>query len=544
MMNQYLIYLKSTLICLFAISMLVSCKSENDKPVKQKQKLFTYSQVAPATSLDPAFAKNMANIWPVNQLFNGLVQLDDNLNVKPAIAKSWKISEDGKTYTFQLRDDVVFHDSEAFPDGKGRKVVADDIKYSLNRILDPAVASPGLWIFKNRLAKDPFVVAGPSTFILKLAKPFRPMLGILTMQYCSVVPKEAVDKYKKTFDRNPVGTGPFTFVNWVDNQAILLKKNPQYFEKDGANQLPYMDGVRINFLGDRNTSYLEFMKGKQEMLSGLEASIVNELLTPEGELLDKHTNKINFEKSPFLNMEYLGINLDYKGNTPLKNKKVRQALNYGIDRATMMRSLRNNVGKPANAGFIPAGLPSHNPAKVVGYSYNPKKARRLLAEAGFPNGKGLPKITLLTNPNYKDISTYLTKQWKEIGVDVEIDVKQSGVMREMVVKGNAPFFRASWIADYPDGENFLTLFYGKNPTPPNYTRFNNVKYNELYERALAENDDNKRFALYHQMERLIIDEAPVIFLFYDETARFSQKSISGFSNNAINLLSVKRLKFD
>jgi len=535
--------LKPIFVIPIVILLLFSCKSDK-KSTDQKQKLFTYSQVAPATSLDPAFAKNMANIWPVNQIFNGLVQLDDNLNVKPAIAKSWQISEDGKTYTFKLRDDVFFHDSEAFPQGKGRKVTAEDVKYSLNRILDPTVSSPGLWIFKDRLAAAPFTVKDPNTFVLKLAKPFRPMLGILTMQYCSVVPKEAITKYKKEFDRNPVGTGPFTFVNWVDNQAILLKKNPNYFEKDGTQQLPYMDGIRINFLGDRNTSYLEFMKGKQQMLSGLEASIVNELLTADGELLEKHKDKINFQKSPFLNMEYLGINLDFKGDTPLKNKKVRQALNYGIDRAKMMRSLRNNVGKPATAGFIPVGLPSHSPDKVKGYTYNPEKARRLLAEAGFPNGKGMPKIQLLTNPNYKDISTYLTKQWKEIGVDVEIDVKQSGVAREMVVKGNAPFFRASWIADYPDGENFLTLFYGKNPTPPNYTRFNNVKYNELYELALAENNDQKRYALYHQMEQLIIDEAPVIFLFYDETARFSQKSISGYSNNAINLLSVKRLKID
>ncbi len=529
-------------LILVAVSIfMVGCKSDS---AATKKSVFTYNQPNQVTSLDPAFARNMSNIWSVDHIFNGLVQLDEDLNIQPAIAKRWEISEDGKAYLFHLRSDVYFQDHEVFPNGKGRKVVAEDFKYSLGRITDPAVGSPGSWIFKDKLVMPhSFTALNDTLFVIRLQQPFRPMLGILTMQYCSVVPYEAVEKYGKDFGRNPVGTGPFKCVKWLDKQALVLLKNDNYFEKEKGAALPYLNGVRVNFMGDRNTGYLEFMKGNLDFISGLESSFVNELLTKEGALQEKHKPTIDFHKAPFLNTEYLGINLEFEGETPLKKKKVRQALNYAIDREKMLRNLRNNVGQPANAGFIPRGLPSHNPIKVKGYSYNPQKARTLLEEAGYPNGKGLPVIKLFTNNDYKDICTYLTKQWEEIGVQTEIELMQSAVLRDLMVKGKAPLFRASWIADYPDGESFLTVFYSKNPAPPNYTRFNNVKYDELYEQALAENDNTKRYDLYHQMERILIEEAPVVFLFYDETARFSKKQVSGFNNNAINLLSVKRLKF-
>jgi len=188
--------------------------------------VFHYNQINPINSLDPAFAKSQNNIWATRHIFDGLVQLDENLNVIPSIAKSWKLSEDGLTYTFNLRDDVFFHANECFKN-KTRKVVAADFKYSLERLIDEEVNSPGSWLFTGKINEEnPFEAINDTTFQIRLKEPFRPFLGILTMQYCSVVPYEAIEFYKKQFFSNPVGTGPFYFKRWIENQAeyrILLR---------------------------------------------------------------------------------------------------------------------------------------------------------------------------------------------------------------------------------------------------------------------------------------------------------------------------------
>jgi peptide/nickel transport system substrate-binding protein len=199
-----------------------------------------------------------------------------------------------------------------------------------------------------------------------------------------------------------------------------------------------------------------------------------------------------------------------------------------------MRSLRNNVGIPAHAGFIPSGLPSHNEDKVTGYSYDPRKARSLLDSCSYQG----EEIVITTNNDYLDICTFVASQWESVGINCRIDLKESAVLRDGMRKSNIPLFRASWIADYPDGESFLCMFYSKNPAPPNYTRFNSMTFDRLYEQALQESNTEKRMDLYQQMDRIIVEEAPVVFLFYDESAVFYSKDIQGFRNNGLNLLNI------
>jgi oligopeptide transport system substrate-binding protein len=517
---------------------------QNPTITSEIRKAFRYNQHNAITSLDPAFAKSQNNIWAVDCLFNGLVQLDDSLILRPSIAKSWEISEDAKTYTFRLRNDVFFHNNAVFEGEKGRKVLANDVKYSFERLIDSKLSSPGSWIFKDRVVLDSaFSAPNDSTFVLRLMQPFQPMLQILTMQYASIVPKEAIDKYGREFRNHPVGTGPFMFKIWAENQALVVVKNPNYFERDALGvQLPYLDAVKTSFISDRKTAFLEFKKGNLDYFFGLESSYINELLTSDGELLPDLQSKFNFYKNPYLNTEYLGIKLDEKVASPLQLRKIRQALNCGFDRDKMLKTLRNNVGKPANSGFTPRGLPSFDDQTVAGYQYDPEKAKRLLKEAGFPNGKNIPEITLLCDQTYLDLCTFITRQWEDLGIRVKVEVSEIATLRERMRNGKASFFRASWIADYPDAESFLTCFYGKNTPPPNYTGFKKEKFDQLYEQSLSETDVEKRYYLYHEMDKIIIDEAPVVFLFYDETAQFSSKNISGLSKNAINLLSLKRVK--
>ena len=514
---------------------------------KEDKIIFHYNETTGIASIDPAFAKNQSIMWAIHQLYNTLVEVDSNLNIIPSLAKRWEISEDKKTYTFFLRQDVFFHDDECFKGSKGRAMVADDVMYSLRRIIAKDVASPGSWIFKEDVISG-FSVVNDSTFQIKLLKPYNPILGILSMQYCSVVPKEAIEKYGADFRRHAVGTGPFQFVAWEEGQAMVLKKNPAYFERDEqGKRLPYLDGIKISFYDSKATEFLLFRQRKLEFINDIDASFKDEVLTKRGVLRKDWEGKILLHTSPYLNIEYFGILVDENNpvmkGSPLRLQKVRQAINYGFDRRKMVLYLRNSLGIPATSGFVPAGLPSFDSTVVKGYEYNPQLARKLMEEAGV-NSSNSPAIKLLTIPIYSDIASYIARQLEEIGLNVQVDVVQKSLLLEMTSNSKALFFRGSWIADYPDAENYLSVFYSKNPAPPNYTRYNNPEFDDLFEKAIAETNDSVRYELYKKADRVMIKDAPVVPLWYDVAVHLVQTNVSGFHANALNLLELRRTKIE
>ena len=524
-------------LLIFIVCVLISCNQRN-KQFDDSQ-VFRYNEHSNITSLDPAFSKDQRNIWAVNQLFNGLVQLDDSLHVKPDIAKRWEISNDGVEYTFFLRDDVYFHKHEQFGETKTRKVIAQDFTYSFNRLLDDNVASPGRWVLQNVKA---FEALNDSVFQIQLNKPFPPFLGLLSMKYCSVVPKEIVSFYGKEFRSNPIGTGPFKFKLWVENTKLVLRKNNNYFEKDAkGNQLPYLEAVAITFLPDKQSEFLQFVQGNLDFMKSLDASYKDEILSTSGSLVDSYKDKINMQKASYLNTEYLGFFLEGKDDDPVQSKLIRQAMNYGFDRRKMMTFLRNNIGTPANHGFIPKGLPSFNAQD--GYNYSPEKAKSLVKEYKTNTGKSEVNITITTNSSYLDLCEFIQRELQNIGLTVNVNVIPPSTLRQGKANGKLSIFRASWIADYPDAENYLSLFYSKNFTPngPNYTHFSNSTYDTLYEESISEVDNLKRYKLYQKMDSILINEAPVIPLYYDEVVRFSQKNVKGLGVNPIDMLSLKRV---
>lgn len=523
-------------LLLLVCALAAACGGKKD----DKRTVFRYNETTGIASLDPAFAKNQSVIWPVHQLFNTLVETDSKLNIVPSLAYSWNVSADRLTYIFHLRNDVFFHDNEAFPQGKGRKMTAHDVVYSYRRIIDPATASSGAWIFNNRIdTVNAFSVVDDSTFQLKLVRPFNPILGLLSMQYCSIVPKEIVEKYGKDFRSHPCGTGPFKFKSWEEGQALIMVKNENYFEKG----LPYVDAVKVTFYDSKATEFLLFQQGKLDFINDIDASFKDEVLTRKGELRADWVGKIRLSKHPYLNTEYLGILVDPQNplvkNSPLGMQKVRAAINYGFDRRKMMMYLRNSIGIPAESGFVPGGLPSFDSSIVKGYHYDLRRARQLLAEAGYPEGRGLPAIKLLTIPIYADLGSFIARELEEIGVKVQVEAVQKSFLLEQTAKSSATFFRASWIADYPDAENYLSCFYSKNPSPPNYTRYKNAQFDVLYEQSLIEQDYGKRLALYRQMDQMIINDAPVVPLWYDEVIHLVQPGVTGFQPNGLNLLELR-----
>ncbi len=510
--------------------------------------IFHYNEFNGISSLDPAFAKSQSTMWAAHQLYNTLVEIDDSLHIIPSLAKSWDISSDRTVFTFHLRDDVFFHDDEVFPGGEGRKFTAGDVEYSFSRIINKQTASPGAWIFNRKVdTLQPFKAIDDSTFQLKLLQPYIPMLGIISMQYCSIVAKEAVEKYGNDFRRHPVGTGPFYFVDWEEGQALVLKKNKQYFEKDeSGNRLPYLDGVNVSFYESKATEFLLFRQKQLEFINDIESSFKDEVLTKKGMLRKEWEGKIELQVNPYLNIEYLGILVDSANdlvkNSPMRLKKIRQAINYGFDRRKMVLYLRNSLGTPAESGFVPMGLPSFDSSIVKGYHYNPFKTKQLLAEAGFPDGKGLPAIKLLTIAIYADMANFIAKQLEESGIPVQVDVLQKSLLLTMTSGSRAAFFRGSWIADYPDAENYLSVFYSKNPAPPNYTRYKSASFDALFEKALKEDNDSLRYKLYRQADQVMIEDAPVVPLWYDKVVRLVQPNVKGFKPNALNLLELRKVK--
>lgn len=544
-----LIYILPLIALLF-----VGCGGNDNAENNANKKIFRYNESEGITSLDPAFSRNIENIWACNHLYNGLVQMDDNLNVQACIAKRWEIAEDGKTYTFYLRSDVYFHDHELFENGEGRKVTAVDFEYSFNRILAENVASPGTWIFNNVDYREEhnfkaFEAINDTTFKIYLNKPFPPFLGILTMQYCSVVAKEVIEHYKHDYRNNPVGTGPFRFKMWDEGNKMVFLKNEKYFEKDDkGNNLPYIDGVAISFIKDEEVEFLKFLNGELDFISGREGDNKEEIFTNQGTLKKEYENEITMLTHPYLNTEYLGIlvdeDLEIVSNSPLKKKYVRQAINYGFDRKQMITYLRQNIGTPATAGFVPKGLPSFDENIVKGYDYNPEKAQELLYAAGFPNGEDLPEIKLFTTAQYLDLCEFIQHQLGEIGIKVKVDILPGPTHRELVARSQLNFFRKSWIADYPDAENYLALFYSKNFTPhgPNYTHFKNFDFDKLYEMAQSETNDSIRHYYYREMDKIVVEEAPIIPLYYDEVVRLTRKSVIDLGINPVNLLTLKKVR--
>lgn len=516
---------------------------------KHQANIFHYNEFSGIASIDPAFAKNQSVMWAVHQLYNTLVEVDSQLNIIPSLAKRWVISNDKKTYTFYLRNDVVFQDDACFANGRGRKMTAKDVVYSFKRIVDKETASPGSWIFNNKVDNlDGFKAIDDTTFQLKLLRPYQPILGILSMQYCSVVPHEAVEKYGNDFRRHAVGTGPFQFVAWEEGQALVMKKNPHYFETDeNGKRLPYLDGIKISFYDSRATEFLLFRQRKLDFINDIDPSFKDEVLTKKGTLRKAWQNKIQLQTHPYLNIEYFGILVDTTNalvkNSPLRLKKVRQAINYGFDRQKMVLYLRNSLGIPAQYGFVPAGLPSFDSTKVKGYSYDPQLARKLLKEAGY-NSQNLPPLKLQTISIYSDIASYVAKQLEEIGFTIQVDVVQKSLLLDLTANSKSLFFRGSWIADYPDAENYLSVFYSKNPAPPNYTRYKNPAFDALFEKAIAETNDSIRYRLYQQADQVMINDAPVVPLWYDEVVHLVQPYVKGFQPNALNLLELRRVSLN
>ena len=527
------------------------------------------NEVEAFKSLNPIAVNEIVGFHIGSQLFEGLVKFDQNdLSIKPAIARSWESNENQTEWTFHIRQGVMFHPDACFADGKGRELKAADIKFCFDKLCtaDPANSQFDV-TFKDRVvgANESFEasktgktlsVAGvkvlnDTTLTISLKSPFAGFLNVLAMPGCWAYPKEALDKYAVDLRIHPVGTGPFQLETVKEGEVLIMKKNPNYYgvDKDG-NKLPYLDGLKYTFIREKKAEILEFKSGNLDMVYRLPVEVFHDIM---GDLEHAKDRKTEFQilNSPAFNTNYLGFNCT---SAAFNKKEVRLAFNYAIDRHKIADFTIQGEGNSADYGIVPYveafEKDGYDFKGLKGYTFDVAKAKEYLKKAGYPDGKGFPKVTLQINSGGGDrnilIAEVVQKMLKEnLNVDIEINTVPFAEHIEQVQSGKSDFFRFAWIADYPDPETFLTIFYGKhvpaNNTEKsfvNYSRFKNARFDSLFAASYTESDKAKRYALLTQAEQIVLDEAPFMPIFYDENFRLEQLNVRNFPENAMSYMDL------
>jgi oligopeptide transport system substrate-binding protein len=527
---------------LYFIAFSYCLNSCSDKSQKIPSNTFKYNLAVGLNSLDPAFAKDIAATWACSHIYEGLFILDSSAELEPLLADSFWIEPNQLHYHFQLKKGVYFHKNPCFQTSDStRQFTAFDVAYSFRRLIDPKTASPGSWALRNKLdSLHPFQIIDSFHIVIHLRQPNAQFLQVLSMPYCAIVPKDAIEYYGKNFRKNPVGTGAFAFKLWEDGEVLFLQKNQHYHLRDNNGvALPYLDYVKVTFNENKKTELFSFEKEDLSFITGLDQNIIHQVFNQRGQLLPEWQTKAQIYKKPFLNTEYMAIRA-VDSNSILENKSIRQAINYSINRPEIAQYLKYNLVLPADKGFVSAGMPNYD-TNFTGYSYDLEKAENLVKHLGYSATKK-PKLELHINNSFIEMAELLSNQLNRAGFEVEIKLHPADMMMQLAAQGKLGFFRRSWMADYPDAENYLACFYSKNGSPPNYTRFSNAQYDRLYEKLITEISPPQRKQLTKQLEQILVEESPIVPIFYDQSIRLVQKNIRGLEQNVVNGLDLRRVR--
>jgi oligopeptide transport system substrate-binding protein len=548
-LRQVIFHWFALLAVSFGCILIMGCRPDAENAANKS--VFRMNVTGALTALDPAYANTQSNVWLTQQIFNGLVELDSNLqHIQPAIAKSWHIEDSGRRYRFILRQGIYFHSHQAFSqagfkDGT-RAVTASDVVYSFMRICNPATASTGQWIFNSHLkgvaayqadtARPISGLSAPNdtTFIIELAQPFAPFLMLLTTPYASVVPREVVQALGKDFRTQPVGTGPFQFHFWEAERQLVLKKNPDYFESG----LPKLDAVQVRFIRSKLSAYAELLNGRLDFMEGIEPALQREILDSNGKLKAAFHSRFQLFNTPQLTTEYIAIRHDLPADHPLSRPEVRQALSLALDRKALCRYRLMGLAHPATATFIPIGLPGQTQVAKERYQFDLTAAKMLLSSSGFPQGQGIPELVYYTNPSQQAIAEFIQHSWQQLGLQVRIETADGAALREMIYSGKIALWRANWVADYPEGENFYALSYGPNRAPagPNTTRMQDAVIDKAYERAQRAFNDVDRQDAYRELEDRLSNISCIVPLYYYRTIRLASPQVQAVPQSAMTLV--------
>ncbi len=547
---------------------------------------------------DPIEAGDTTSSAAVSKLYEGLLEyeyLARPYTVRPLLAaKMPVISADGLTYTFTLKRGVRFHDNPCFPAGKGRELVAEDFVYSWKRLADANQKPKGFWVLEGRIVglddfhklstKGPVDYSLPvegikaldsHTFQVKLTEPYPQLMWILTMNYTFPVPWEAVKYYGDEFLNNPVGTGPFLIKNWKRNYRIEYVRNPNYHTdlypakgepgdkeagllEDAGKPLPLLDRIVEYVVADDSTDWLMFLAG-QLGSSGLSRSNFDAVINQQKELTPElQARGIRLFKTPRMYTTYLGFNMTDPvvgtSTDPAVNerhRKLRQALSCAVDMQKWIEFYNHRM--IAASGPIPPGVAGYDPTKPPPYGFDLERAKQLLAEAGYPNGRDANgkrlvitmEIGSAADPESRQSVDLLASFFGRIGIEFKPSYNNWPEFLKKLERKQAQMFQLGWIIDYPDAENFMQLFYSKNTSPgPNHANYINPEFDKLYEKIRTMQDTPERTAIYQQMADIVITDAPWIFLTHPLTFGLFQPWFQNFKPHDFPYPNAKFYKVD
>ncbi len=504
-------------------------------------------------TLDPVRTSSTYDNEVQSQMYEGLFTykyLVRPYQLEPLLAKSMPtVSEDGLTYTIDIREGVLFHDDKCFPNGKGRELVARDFVYSFKRMADSKNSPTGWWIFADRIrgfdefqkrmgdrGEAPFgwdekveglQAIGKYQLQIKLVRPFPQLLYVLAMGYSFVLPRECAEFYGKEIVTHPVGTGAFRLREWVPGSRFILDKNPSYrdvrypseaspeFEHllgDAGKRVPFLDAIVYHVFERDQPMWLKFRVGDldmSQMPSEYHSDVLDENLNLRPNFVEEGISNYNLK---LLDMIYRGFNME----DPIvgqgeKAKLLRQAISLAYDATELNDAFYNNTAVLYDAP-VPPGLDSYVPGITSPYrGPDLEKARELMIKAGYPGGKGLPTIVYDTSTggNVPEQAEMTARALKRIGVNVEVKLNSFSELSNKLKKKKSQMFGLAWGADYPDAENFLQLFYGPNEAPgSNNFNYKKDEFDALYNASRILQPSPERTALYQNMREILIEDAP------------------------------------
>ena len=500
-------------------------------------------------SLFPLSANDHYSSRIINQLFETVFDIDPtSLEVIPRIATSFNVNEDASVYTLHIRKGVYFHNDECF-NGLGRELVADDIKSSLEyackqsdlnaygSFLTSYIKGGQAFYANSNKGADKQGLASLKVindYVLEitLESSFVGFEKVLTHPSLGIFPKEAVEKYGKDLAKHPVGTGPFKLKNY-SNKGVVLTRNDRYWKKDAfGNQLPYLAEIEMTYVDSKKSEMMAFRKEKIDLVMEIPVEDIENVLGTLEEAKEGKNVKHKIESSNSLSIDYLGFNHTI---APFNNEQVRKAILLAINTEYLVEHYLEGEGNPANNGFVPVMDGFQN--RISSELYNPEKARKLLSEAGYPDGKNFPTIEIYVSAvegsnNHKVAQGIVAQLKKELNINFTINLSDFADRLTTVKEGKAQMWKAGWIADYPDPQDFISKIVGGGNNENDF-RYNNPELEMLYRKSLEETDETERLSLLRQCAQIINDEAVVIPVLTDNMLIMVNARVKGVKANPL-----------
>lgn len=501
------------------------------------------------------------------QMFESLVKYNSKtLAIESSLAESWDISEDGLSYVFHIRSGVMFHDNPCFKGGKGREMTTQDIVDMFYRVYENIPENTGYFMFQNTInggddyyngktAEIAGVESDDNSVTITLAETSNTFLTKLLTVYGSIIPKESFAGE----NWSPVGTGPFVYNMKLSNsELVVLDKNINYWMKDSNGiQLPYLDKLSYRFYQDDSDKMDDFWAGKSALVKNVPITKISEVLEERISDFEGKQAKYVLESVPQMSTTYLEFNMDSK---IMQDVRIRKAISLAIDRKRLVeKTLKNQAFEIGKFGITPP-LPKIYPGydfegiEDFGYTKNSELAKQLLAEAGYPDGKGFPTISAqfkMDNSMYLIMSEIQNQLKSVLNINLDIEQVEFNQLIENNAMGTADIFENIWIGDFPSPESFLVNFYGElvpddksAPSIVNGGRYINKEFDVLFEKGMhakSNEDANKYFA---EAEKLMLQDPPMAVLFYGENLWLKQASLKNFYTNGMNYLDFTHVYID